>query len=63
MRQRLEGELADARRFVRRCRESDDERAADLHSIWIDLLLDEWQRCGQPVHTIVHRREEGIQSE
>ncbi|MBB5158638.1 multidrug resistance efflux pump [Saccharopolyspora phatthalungensis] len=42
--QQLESEMADAREYVLRCRASGDEQAAQLHVVWIDLLLDEWNR-------------------
>lgn len=41
----LEAEMAEARKYVLRCRESGDEPAARLHVVWIDLLLEEWSRC------------------
>jgi hypothetical protein len=46
---------------VRHCRESGNDRAAELHIIWIDLLLEEWQRCRQPVQTIVDQQEEDVE--
>ncbi|MEV0054790.1 hypothetical protein AB0H34_30310 [Saccharopolyspora shandongensis] len=41
----LESEMADTREYILRCRASGEEQAAQLHVIWIDLLLDEWSRC------------------
>lgn len=41
----LETEMSDAREYVLRCRAAGNEQAAQLHVIWIDLLLDEWSRC------------------
>ncbi|MEV0704185.1 hypothetical protein AB0I53_40585 [Saccharopolyspora sp. NPDC050389] len=41
----LESEMADTREYILRCRALGDEQAAQLHVIWIDLLLDEWSRC------------------
>ncbi|MGW5646267.1 hypothetical protein ACWEV3_39795 [Saccharopolyspora sp. NPDC003752] len=37
--------MSDAREYVLRCRAAGNEQAAQLHVIWIDLLLDEWSRC------------------
>ncbi|MBB5152482.1 hypothetical protein [Saccharopolyspora phatthalungensis] len=45
---RLESEMADAREYVRWCRASGNDEAAQLHVVWIDLLLDEWKRCSLP---------------
>jgi hypothetical protein len=41
----LEREMADAREFVIRCRESGNHQSAQLHIVWIDLLVEEWNRC------------------
>ncbi len=41
----LETEMSDARQYVLRCRAAGNEQAAQLHVVWIDLLLDEWSRC------------------
>ncbi|WP_263399542.1 hypothetical protein [Saccharopolyspora pogona] len=37
--------MSDARQYVLRCRAAGNEQAAQLHVVWIDLLLDEWSRC------------------
>lgn len=45
----LETEMSDARQYVLWCRAAGNEQAAQLHVVWIDLLLDEWSRCSLTV--------------
>ncbi|MGI8306408.1 hypothetical protein [Saccharopolyspora hattusasensis] len=41
--------MSDARQYVLWCRAAGNEQAAQLHVVWIDLLLDEWSRCSLTV--------------
>lgn len=41
----LETEMSDARQHVLRCRAAGNEKAAQLHVVWMDLPLEEWSRC------------------
>lgn len=41
----LETEMSEAREYVLRCRAAGNEQSARLHDVWIDLLLEEWNRC------------------
>ncbi|MGP4018691.1 hypothetical protein [Saccharopolyspora sp. 5N708] len=50
MLRQLEVEMSAARSYVLQRRAAGDERAAQLHVVWIDLLLDEWIRCRLPAH-------------
>jgi hypothetical protein len=43
-REQLETEMTLARSYVRQCRDAGDDQAAQLHVVWIDLLLEEWDR-------------------
>ena len=40
----LENEMLRARRHVIECRESGDDGAAELSVLWMNLLLEEWER-------------------
>lgn len=40
----LERSMVRSRRLARQCRLTDDSEQAELHTLWMDILLDEWAR-------------------
>jgi hypothetical protein len=47
----LERHMLRSKRLAAACRLSNDTAQADLHTVWMDILLDEWSRrmSGRPL--------------